>query len=97
MQALPATMKEVVKMPRAYIANVIHTILQKDFLDWTNERITFRNLKVASDKDMNIKMDKEIADIFKNSTSVSLSKGISGNLMRESAKVSHIVSLLYLF
>jgi len=27
MLALPATMKEVLKMPRAYIANVIHTVL----------------------------------------------------------------------
>ena len=51
MQALPATMKEVVKMPRAYIANVIHTIVGKPFQDWVNRKVEERHQKVAQEQD----------------------------------------------
>jgi len=36
-------------------------------------------------------MDPDIAALFRASTSVSLSKGISSNLMKSSAKVSNLI------
>ena len=88
MMALPITMKEVRKMPRAYIINVIYTITGDSFKQWSEGVIAQRNQKVTQDKDLAIKMDPQIAAIFRASTSVSLSKGISNNLMKENAKVS---------
>ena len=70
MNALPEPMKEVLKLPRAYIANVIHTMVGKPFSDWVDERIKVRNKKVTDERDLAIKMDPAIAEIFRNSTSV---------------------------
>jgi len=39
MTALPAVKKEVLKLPRAYIANVIYTMVGKDFENWAAARI----------------------------------------------------------
>ena len=36
MESLPLTMKEIEKLPRSYIANVIYKIAKKPFKDWTN-------------------------------------------------------------
>jgi len=71
MRALPEVRKEVLKLPRAYIANVCHTTLGDPFEQWANARINKRNEKVVKDKDMTINMDPEIAGIFKASTAVS--------------------------
>ena len=43
MEALPITEKEIQKLPRAYIANVIYTISGKDFKNWTDSQIEKRN------------------------------------------------------
>ena len=58
-------------MPRNYIANVIHTVVGDPFLQWTNVRIHERNSKVVKEKDLNINMDPEIAQIFRQSNAVS--------------------------
>ena len=71
MRALPVIDKEIRKLPRSYIANVIYTIVGDKFNDWVQEKVRARNEKVADDHDMNIDLDPEIAEIFKKSTSVS--------------------------
>jgi len=47
MLALPITMKEILKMPRAYIANVIYTITGDPFKNWSDAQIAKRNQKVT--------------------------------------------------
>lgn len=71
MKALPIVEKEILKLPRAYIANVCHTIIGEPFQRWANKKIDERNEKVIKDKDMTINMDESIAQIFKASTAVS--------------------------
>ena len=71
MRALPSVSKEVKKLPRNYIANVIHTIVGDKFNEWVQEKVNARNAKVAEDQNMNIDLDPEIAEIFQKSTSVS--------------------------
>lgn len=36
--------RETRKMARAYICNVIHTVVPKEFREWVNKRMTDRNL-----------------------------------------------------
>ena len=71
LKALPEKRKEIMKMPRSYIANVIYTIIGDPFQKWADKRVTERNEKVVKDRDMEITMDPEIAEIFKASSSVS--------------------------
>ena len=59
--------REVLKLPRAYIANVIYTLVGQPFADWVNSGIESRNQK----NDMLVQMDPEIARIFVASTTVS--------------------------
>jgi len=71
MRALPEDKKELAKLPRAYISNVVYTEVGKPFQDWANKRIKERNEKIVQDKDMTINMDPEVAAIFRSSTAVS--------------------------
>ena len=71
MNSLPENMKETLKMPRSYLANVVYTIVGDAFQDWANARIDERNSKVIQDKDMVIQMDPQVAAIFRASSSVS--------------------------
>ena len=36
MRALPAVQKEILKLPRAYLGNVIMTVCGQPFQDWIN-------------------------------------------------------------
>ena len=61
MHALPLTQKEIEKLPREYLSNVIYTILGDQFQQWVNLRINARNQKVTKDQNLAIFMDPEIA------------------------------------
>ena len=63
MRSLPLTGKEILKLPRAYIANVIHTIVGDLFAKWVHQRIHDRNKKITVEKDM-IDMDPEIMALY---------------------------------
>ena len=63
--------REVLKLPRAYIANVIYTLVGQPFADWVNSGIESRNQKLTQKNDMLVQMDPEIARIFASSTTVS--------------------------
>ena len=70
-QALPIAPKEVLKLPRAYIVNVIYTLVGQPFAAWVSAGIEAINRKVQLKNNMMVEMDPEIARIFKASTSVS--------------------------
>ena len=71
MRALPVTQKEIRKLPRQYIGNIIHTIVGEPFKKWVHDRVEARNLKVAEEGDMMIELDPEIAEIYRASNAVS--------------------------
>jgi len=44
---LPLVQREIDRLPRDYIANIIHTIVGKPFQDWVNQKVEERHQKVA--------------------------------------------------
>ena len=71
MKRLPCE-KEIFKLPKQYLTNVIYTIVGQDFATWVRAKIEERNAKVSKDKDLMIAVDPAIAAAFQNSTAVSL-------------------------
>ena len=71
MKRLPCE-KEIIKLPKQYLTNVIYTIVGQDFANWVRAKIEERNAKVQKDKDLMIAVDPAIAAAFQNSTAVSL-------------------------
>ena len=71
MRALPSVEKEIKKLPREYLGNVIQTIAKENFTAWVKQRVETRNQKLADDRDLAIHMDQSIADIFHASNAVS--------------------------
>ena len=68
--ALPPP-KEIAKLSRAYLANVIYTILGQRFQDWVTHQVNARNQRVAQEGNNVIQMDPRIAAIFHQSTAIS--------------------------
>ena len=54
MNALPSTDKEIRKLPRDYLVNVIQTIAKDDFSAWVAQRVSARNIKVQQERDLAI-------------------------------------------
>ena len=71
LKALPESQKETLKMPRQYIANLIHTLVGKPFADWVKNKVNQRHSKVADERELHIEMDPEIAAIYQRSQAVS--------------------------
>jgi len=67
---LPLVQREIDRLPRDYIANVINTIVGKPFQDWINRKVEERNQKVAQEQDQ-IEMDQSIAEYFQASHATS--------------------------
>jgi hypothetical protein len=63
--------REIRKMPRQYVSNVIFTLLGGIFQKWVDSRILDRNQKVTIERDLNIKLDPKIAKAYIASTAVS--------------------------
>ena len=70
MQCLPMILREREKLPRAYVANVIYTLVGEPFKEWVEKRVNDRHAKRRNEVD-SILMDKEIADQFHASKAVS--------------------------
>ena len=68
---LPMEPREVEKLPRAYLANLIYTIVGDPFKQWVRKRMQERTQKIQEDQDMAIEMDQEIYEAFKASNSIS--------------------------
>ena len=63
--------RDLPKLPRAYLCNLINSIIGNEFRSWVQKRINDRNEILADEGDNNIVLDKDIADIFNQSTYVS--------------------------
>ena len=68
--ALPPP-KEIAKLSRAYLANVVHTKMGQRFQDWVTQQVNTRNQRVAQEGNQMIAMDPSIARIFHQSTAIS--------------------------
>ena len=78
--------KEMRKLPKQWIVNVLFSVQNQAFGDWVKERIESRNEKVVKEKNLLIDMDPAVAAAFTNSTAVSLAKGVSANLLKLGTK-----------
>ena len=56
MNAFPLVNREVEKLPRAYVANVIYTLAGAPFVKWIEKQVNDRNAKIQREDDM-IEMD----------------------------------------
>ena len=63
MNAFPIVKRELDKLPRAYIANVIYTLTGPAFVKWVENQVNLRNAKIAREANM-IEMDSQIAAIY---------------------------------
>ena len=61
---MPAVVTEIDKLPRAYIANVIYTVVGEPFRQWVDQVCEERNKKVIESQNMEITMDQDIYDAF---------------------------------
>lgn len=86
MRCFPSVVKEVEKLPRQYIINVMYTILGRQFGDWVDERVNERHDGIIEDNEMYIELDAEVAEAFRNSKAISTNQGNSHNLMKVGAK-----------
>ena len=84
-RALPSEQREVEKLPRQYIANVIYTVVGLVFKQWVEGEINKRNAKIIEDQNLAIDMDPEIYDAFMASKHISTQQGSSGHLMKASS------------
>ena len=69
-RALPPS-KEIAKLARSYLANVVYTLMGQSFQVWVSSQVNVRNEKVALEGNNVISMDPEIARIFQQSTAIS--------------------------
>ena len=60
MQALPID-KEIHKLTRQYLANIIYTIVGQPFSQWVDNIVEQRNSKIKSEQQLMINMDPEVA------------------------------------
>jgi hypothetical protein len=63
--------KEIPKLSRGYLSNVIYTIMGEPFQAWVKQQVNLRNQKIALEGNNIIAMDPQIAQIFNQSTSIS--------------------------
>ena len=49
--------KEMRKLPKQWIVNIIATIAGESFISWVSQRIKERNLAVVKEKNLGIQMD----------------------------------------
>jgi hypothetical protein len=63
--------KEICKLCRSYLANVIYTVMGEPFQQWVTAQVNRRNQKVALEGNNVISMDPQIARIFQQSTAIS--------------------------
>ena len=65
---------------------MVYTLCGDDFEKWVKKTIQKRTDELIKNRNKQIEMDPTIAAIFKQSTSVSISKGISSYLLKPDAK-----------
>ena len=63
--------KDIHRLPRQYIINVLYTLIGDQLKDFVNIHIKARNDEVAVNRNLIIDMDPEIAQAFQRSVNIS--------------------------
>ena len=71
MKHLPI-LKELEKVPKAWVCNVIFSVIGSQFEDWVADRIRKRNERVTVLRDLNIDMDPKVLAAWHGSNAVSM-------------------------
>ena len=61
---LPEPNLELPKVPKEWFGNVCATVIKDDFSTWVKSQVDARHKKVATQNNMLIQMDPEMAKIF---------------------------------
>ena len=69
--ALPIEQREVEKLYRQYIINVVYTLVGSPFKKWVDKVLEDRSKRITEEKNLAIELDPEILKAFKASSSVS--------------------------
>ena len=78
--------RDMHKVPRQWLINVIYTIVGEPFHVWVKQCIQQRNDELAVKQDLLIDLDPEIAKAFESSVNISTSNGISAHLLKAGSK-----------
>ena len=57
--------KDIPKLPRQWVVNVLYSVIGAPFADWVRHQINSRNQKMSTDHNLNIELDPEIAEAFR--------------------------------
>ena len=63
--------RDIPKLPRQWIINVIYSIVGDDLREWVSQQIKSRNEKLAEKQDLMIDLDPDIAAAFGSSLNIS--------------------------
>ena len=63
-------LREIRKMPRQYICNVIYTLVGEPFATWVSERCKDRNQRFQESKGLEVKLQTRVAEALAASTAV---------------------------
>ena len=55
---------DLARIPRAWLADMLYTLLEEPFQNWVKNRVASRNSKVAEKGNKMIDLDPEIAKAF---------------------------------
>ena len=64
-------MSEIPKVPKQWLCNIGYTVIKEPFARWVQKQIKDRNEKVATDQNIWIDMDPNVAAAYQASTAVS--------------------------
>ena len=78
--------KEVMKMSKQWIANVIHSVLKKTFSNWVKRQVERRNEEMVVARGLTIEMDPEVAAAFEASTKTSVLHGAGVHMLKAGSK-----------
>ena len=73
------------KIPKQWVVNVCAAVMGDLFKVWVQEQVEERNALMAEKKEIMIAMDPQMAAKFSASTHVSLTKGVSANMLKVGA------------
>ena len=69
-RTLPSEPRELEKLHRQYVANVIFTIAGDAFQKWISSVVEQRNQGIKDDQNLDVEMDPEVFKVFQSSTAV---------------------------
>ena len=78
--------KEMKKLPREWLMNMMMTLNPVQFGALIKERINERHKAVVAKRNLGIELDPAIAQAFNSSTAVSTSKGVSADMLKIGSK-----------